>query len=58
MSSSQLFFDWSLADDFLFSSITVQILAETHPSVDGSPFLAHCPDTVGTFPVPSDPAGN
>ena len=30
----------------------------THrPSVHGSTFLAHDPDTVGTFPVPSDPAG-
>ena len=35
----------------------VQILAETHPSVYGSSFLAHDPDTVGTFPVPPDPAG-
>ncbi|CAH3193773.1 unnamed protein product, partial [Porites evermanni] len=33
-----------------------QILEETHPSVHGSPFLAHDPDTVGTFPVPPDPA--
>ena len=35
----------------------VQILEETHPSVHGSPFLAHDPDTVGTFSVPPDPAG-
>ena len=35
----------------------VQILEETLPSVHGSPFLAHNPGTVGTFPVPSDPAG-
>ena len=34
-----------------------QILEETHPSVHGSPFLAHDPDTVGTFSVPPDPAG-
>ena len=34
-----------------------QILAETHPSVHGSPFLAHDPDTVGTFQVPFNPAG-
>ena len=37
--------------------LPVQILEETHPSVHGSPFLAHDPDTVGTFPVPPDPAG-
>ena len=41
----------------LFSFITAQILAETHPSVHGSSFLAHDPFTVGTFPVPPDPAG-
>ena len=35
----------------------VQILEETHPSVHSSPFLAHDPNTVGTFPVPPDPAG-
>ena len=35
----------------------VQILEETHPSVHGSPFLAHDPDTVGTFQVPFNPAG-
>ena len=35
----------------------VQILAETHLSVHGSSFLAHDPDTVGTFPVPPDPTG-
>ena len=35
----------------------VQILEETHPSVHGSSFLAHDPDTVGTFPVLPDPAG-
>ena len=35
----------------------VQILEETHPSVHGSPFLAHDSDTIGTFPVPPDPAG-
>ena len=35
----------------------VQILEETHPSVHGSPFVAHDPDTVGTFPVPPNPAG-
>ena len=35
----------------------VQILEETHPSVHGSSFLAHDPDTVGTFPVPPDPTG-
>ena len=35
----------------------VQILEETHPSVHGSPFLAHDPDTVGTFSVPPDSAG-
>ena len=35
----------------------VQILEETHPSVHDSPFLAHDPDTVGTFSVPPDPAG-
>ena len=34
-----------------------ELLEETHPSIHGSPFLAHDPDTVGTFPVPSDPAG-
>ena len=34
-----------------------QILEETHPGVHGSPFLAHDPDTVGTFSVPPDPAG-
>ena len=34
-----------------------QILEETHPSVHGSPFLAHDPDTVGTFSVPPDSAG-
>ena len=34
-----------------------QILAETHPSVHASPFLAHDADTVGTSLVPSDPAG-
>ena len=34
-----------------------QILEETHPSVHGSPFLAHNPVTVGTFLVPPDPAG-
>ena len=33
------------------------MLAETHPSVHGLPFLAHDPDSVGTFPVPPDPAG-
>ncbi|CAH3172278.1 unnamed protein product [Porites lobata] len=32
------------------------ILAETHPSVHGSSFLAHDPNTVGTFPVPPNPA--
>ena len=37
--------------------MTAQILAETHPSVHGSPFVAHDPDTVETFPVPPDPAG-
>ena len=41
----------------MFSSITAQILEETHPSVHGSPLLAHDPDTVETFPVPPDPAG-
>ena len=35
----------------------VQILEETHPSVHGSSFLAHDPDTVGTFPVLPHPAG-
>ena len=34
-----------------------QILAETHPSLHGSSFLAHDPNTVGTFPEPPDPAG-
>ena len=34
----------------------VQILEETHPSVH-APFVAHDPDTVGTFPMPPDPAG-
>ena len=34
-----------------------QILEETHPSVHGSSFLAHDPDTVGTFLGPPDPAG-
>ena len=34
-----------------------QILEETHPSVHGSPFLVHDPDTVGTFSVPPDSAG-
>ncbi|CAH3143352.1 unnamed protein product, partial [Porites evermanni] len=34
-----------------------QILEETHPSVHGSPFLAHDPETVGTFSVSPDPAG-
>ena len=34
----------------------VQILEETHPSVH-APFVAHDPDTVGTFPVPPDPTG-
>ena len=34
----------------------VQILEETHPSVH-APFVAHDPNTVGTFPVPPDPAG-
>ena len=34
----------------------VQILEETHPSVH-APFVSHDPDTVGTFPVPPDPAG-
>ena len=34
----------------------VQILEETHPSVH-APFVAYDPDTVGTFPVPPDPAG-
>ena len=33
------------------------ILEETHPSVHGPHYLAHDPDTVGTFPVPSNPAG-
>ena len=37
--------------------MTAQILAETHPSVHGSSFVAHDPDTAGTFPVPPDPAG-
>ena len=37
--------------------MTAQILTETHPSVHGSPFLAHDPDTVRTFPVRPDPAG-
>ena len=46
-----------IADHLLFSSITAQILVETHPSVHDSPFLAHDPDTVGTFPVPPDPDG-
>ena len=44
----------------LFSSALlwpVQILAETHPSLHGSSFLAHDPNTVGTFPVPRHPAG-
>ncbi|CAH3172277.1 unnamed protein product [Porites lobata] len=36
----------------------VQILEETHPSVHGSPFVAHDPDTVGTFPVPPNPAAS
>ncbi|XP_073255688.1 uncharacterized protein [Porites lutea] len=31
-----------------------QILEETYPSVH-APFVAHDPDTVGTFPVPPDP---
>ena len=35
----------------------VQIPEETHPSVHSSPFLAHDPDTVGTFSAPPDPAG-
>ena len=34
----------------------VQILEETRPSLH-TPFVAHDPDTVGTFPVPPDPAG-
>ena len=34
----------------------VQILEETHPSVH-APFVAHDPDTEGTFPLPPDPAG-
>ena len=34
----------------------VQILEETHPSVH-APFVVHDPDTVGTFPLPPDPAG-
>ena len=34
-----------------------QILEETHPSVYGSSFLAHDPDTVVTFPVSPDRAG-
>ena len=55
--TKQFFFDRSLADHLLFSSITAQILAETHPSVRGSPFVALDPDTVGTFPVSPDPAG-
>jgi len=37
--------------------LPAQILEETHPSNHGSPFLAHDPDTVGTFSVPPDPAG-
>ena len=34
-----------------------QILAKTHRSVHGLPFLAHDPDTVGIFPVLPVPMG-
>ena len=34
-----------------------QILEETHPSVYGSSFLAHDPDTVVTLPLSPDHAG-
>ena len=34
-----------------------QFLAETHLSIDDSPFFAHEQDTVGTFPAPPDPTG-
>ena len=56
--NKQFIFDWSLADHLLFSSITAQTLAETRPSVHGSPFPPHDPDTIGPgFPVPPDHPG-
>ena len=41
---------------FTTSCCLVQIREETHPSIH-EPFVVHDPDTVGTFPVPPDPAG-